>query len=114
MVESEGFVGLSGALEVLREELEAAWMAGQGKRVRFRVSDVTVTMQVVARRERGGEGKLRWYVLEAGGSATSSRETTQSLVLTLAPQLFDEEGRSAPLDVSRRQSEPEGDAEPSG
>jgi hypothetical protein len=47
MDEGAGFVGLSSAFEVLREELEAAWAAGQGKRVRFPVSELTVTMQVV-------------------------------------------------------------------
>jgi hypothetical protein len=106
MSDGEGFVGLSSALEVLREELEAAWVAGQGKRVRFRVSNLTVTMQVVASREREGGGKLRWYVLEAGGSAKSSGETTQSLVLTLTPGLYDESGNVLPLDVYGDQAQP--------
>lgn len=55
----QGFVGLAAALEVLREELEDAWLAGHGKRVRFRVSQLTVTIQAVARREREGGAKLR-------------------------------------------------------
>ena len=108
MDESEGFVGLSSALDVLRAELEAAWEAGQGKRVRFRVSELTVTIQVVARREREAGGKLRWYVLEAGGGAKSSGETTQSLVLTLTPGLYDESGKVLPLDVYGDQAEPGG------
>jgi Trypsin-co-occurring domain 2 len=108
MDEEEGSVGLSSALEVLREELEAAWQAGQGKRVRFRVSEVTVTMQVVARRKREAAGKLRWYVLEAGGGAKSSGETTQSLVLTLTPGFYDESGNPSPLDVRGVQPQPGG------
>jgi hypothetical protein len=47
-------------------------------------------------------------VLEAGGSAKSSGETTQSLVLTLAPGLYDESGKALPLDVYGVQSEPGG------
>jgi hypothetical protein len=106
MDEGEGFVGLSSALEVLRAELEAAWEAGQGKRVRFRVSDLTVTMQVVARREREAGGKVRWYVLEGGGGAKSSGETTQSLMLTLTPGFYDESGNPSPLDVHGVQPQP--------
>jgi hypothetical protein len=108
MDDEAGFVGLSSALEVLRAELEAAWETGQGKRVRFRVSELTVTMQVVARREREGGGKLRWYVLEAGGSAKASGETTQGLVLTLTPGLYDESGKALPLDVYGVQPQPGG------
>ena len=88
----ERFIGLASALEVLRSELEAAWAAGQGQRVRFRVSQLTVTMQAVARREREAGGKLRWYVLEAGGAAKSSAEAVQTLELTLSPGLYDEQG----------------------
>jgi hypothetical protein len=105
---AEGFVGLASALEVLRSELEAAWEAGQGKRVRFRVSQLTVTMQAVARREREAGGKLRWYVLEAGGGAKSSAEATQTLELTLAPGLYDERGDPEPLDVYGVQPRPGG------
>jgi Trypsin-co-occurring domain 2 len=104
----EGFVGLASALEVLRSELEAAWDAGQGKRVRFRVSQLTVTMQAVAGREREAGGKLRWYVLEAGAGAKSSAEATQTLELTLAPGLYDEHGNPQPLDVYGVQPQPGG------
>lgn len=104
--EEPGLFGLSSALEVLRKELEVAWRASEDKPVRFRVSELTVTMEVVARREREGGGKLRWYVFEAGGSAKSSGEMTQTLVLTLTPQLFDERGKASPLDVKDLQSKP--------
>ncbi|MGO9961458.1 MAG: trypco2 family protein [Solirubrobacteraceae bacterium] len=96
---AEGFIGLSAALEVLRTELDEAWTAGEGKRVRFRVSELNLTVQVVARHELQGGGKLRWYVLEAGASATSSNETMQTLVLTLTPGVYDEKGKLLPLDV---------------
>ena len=103
-----GFVGLASALEVLRSELEEAWKAGKGKRVRFRVSEVAVTLQAVARREREGSGKLRWYVVEAGGGAKSSGEATQTLELTLMPGLYDEHGEPQPLDISGLQPKPGG------
>jgi hypothetical protein len=105
---SEGFVGLASALEVLRSELEEAWRLGQGRNVRFRVSQLTVTIQAVARRERGAVGRLRWYLIEAGGSATSASEATQTLELTLTPGLYDEQGNPQPLDVYGVQPRPEG------
>jgi hypothetical protein len=103
-----GGVGISSALEALRGELEEAWQASQGQRVRFRVTDVTLTVQVVARREKEGGGKVRWYLIEAGAEARSASETTQSLVLTLTPSLYDESGREGPLDVSGDEPVPAG------
>jgi hypothetical protein len=53
-------VELSVALETLREELEEAWAQGRGRRVRFQVPHVTLTVQATARRENKVGGKLRW------------------------------------------------------
>jgi hypothetical protein len=99
-------LGLSAALEGLRGELEAAWASGQGKPVRFRVSEVTLTLEAVASRSAEGGGKIRWWIIEAGGGAKAGTETTQTLVLTLTPGLYDEEGSSRPLDVAGNQPDP--------
>ena len=104
----DGFLDLSVALEGLRQALEAAWEKSQGKRVRFRVSDVSLTVQAVARKDREGGGKVRWWLVEAGGSAKSGVETTQTLVLSLSPSVYDEHGRPAPLDVFGEQPVPGG------
>ena len=108
MEEIPQLVGLSSALEGLREELETAWAAGAGRAVRFRVSEVTMTIEAVARREREGGGKIRWWVIEAGGGGKAGTDATQTLVLTLTPGLYDETGKSSPLDVAADQSEPGG------
>jgi hypothetical protein len=99
---------VSSALEGLRSELEQAWLAGQGRRVRFRVTDVTLTIQVVARREVEAGGKVRWYLIEAGGEGRAARESTQTLVLTLTPSFYDESGTQSPLDVSGDEQTPGG------
>jgi hypothetical protein len=101
-------VGLSAALEGLREELEAAWASGAGKAVRFRVSEVTLTLEVTVRREREAGGKIRWWVIEAGGSGKAGAETIQTLVLTLTPGLHTEQGGPGPLDVAGDQAKPGG------
>ena len=105
MEESPG-VGLASALEALREELESAWDAGQGRRVRFRASEVTLTVETVARRDRDGSGKIRWWLVEAGAAVKSGQERTQTLTLTLTPLMYDEAGRSGPLDVDAVQRVP--------
>jgi len=102
-------MGLSGALEGLREELESAWKKGAGQAIRFRVSEVTLTLQAVARRDVEGSGKIRWWLIEAGGGVTAGSETTQTLVLTLSPGRYDAQGNQLPLDVAGDQPDPEGD-----
>jgi len=101
-----GIVDLSDALEALREELQQAHDKGKEKAVRFRVADVTLTVEVVARRDKEVNGKLRWWVVEAGGGASASRETTQTLVLKLTPMLHDGKGEPGSLDVSDDQAKP--------
>jgi Trypsin-co-occurring domain 2 len=99
-------LGIASAIEGLRGELQEAWESSKGKPVRFRVSDVTLTVQTVARREGGVSGKVRWYLVEAGADGRVARESTQTLVLTLTPALYDETDTAGPLDVSGEEPEP--------
>ena len=99
-------VELATALEGLRDELEVAWSASQGRRVRFRASQVTVTVETVARFDKDGSGKIRWWLVEAGGGVKSGREQTLTMTLTLTPLLYDEEGKPVPLDVGATQPVP--------
>ena len=108
MPDASGLMGLSAALEGLREELESVWEQGAGKALRFRVNTVTLTLEAVARRETEGSGKIRWWLIEAGGGVTAGKETTQTLVLTLTPGLYDAQGNPRPLDVAGEQPEPGG------
>lgn len=108
MADPPGFMGLSSALDGLREELESAWVKGAGKTVRFRVSSVTLTLEAVARRQAEANGKIRWWLVEAGGGVTAGKESTQTLVLTLTPGQYDAQGNPRPLDVAGEQPEPGG------
>lgn len=108
MAESSELMGLSAALEGLREELESVWEKGAGKAIRFRASEVTLTLQAVARRDVEGSGKIRWWLVEAGGGVTAGTETTQTIVLTLMPGLYDAQGHPGPLDVAGDQPQPGG------
>jgi hypothetical protein len=99
-------LGLAAVLEALRDELDSAWQAGQGRSVRFRTSEVTLSLETVARLDRDGSGKIRWYLVEAGAAVKSGSERTQTLTLTLTPLLYDEQDRPVPLDVAGRQPVP--------
>jgi Trypsin-co-occurring domain 2 len=105
---SPELMGLSAALEGLREELESAWEKGAGKAIRFGVGEVTLTLEAVARRDVDGSGKIRWWLIEAGGGVTAGKETTQTLVLKLTPGLYDAQGNARPLDVAGDQQQPGG------
>jgi Trypsin-co-occurring domain 2 len=75
----------------LRAELQAA-QATRAPGLQFAVGPVSVDFSVVASRDGGPEAKVRFWVIEAGGSARWSREETQRVSLTLTP--VDEEGRT--------------------
>lgn len=94
-------VGLAAVLEGLRDELEEAWRTGQDRAVRFQATEVMLTLQTVARQEKDGSGKIRWYVVEVGGGVKSGDEQTQTLVITLTPLM-----NGGPLTVHGRQEEP--------
>jgi len=97
---------LAKVLEALRHELAQAWKDSQGQQIRFRASEVTLTVETVLKSDQEFSGGVRWYVLHAGGGASSGRESTQTIVLTLTPGLYDEHGHASPLDVTAQQREP--------
>jgi hypothetical protein len=74
----------------LREELRTA-QAARDPGLQFAVGPVSVEFTVVASREGGPEAKVRFWVVEAGGSAKWSREATQKMSMTLTP--VDEHGQ---------------------
>lgn len=99
-------VPVADAIELLRDELEAALAKGVGRPVQFRIPDVTLTVSVVAGKSKDAVGKIRWWVIEAGGSGKWSHEATQTLVLTLHPELVKPDGTRVPLDVGAEDTEP--------
>jgi hypothetical protein len=86
------WVGLTEAIEALRDALVAAWWDGQQRRVRFKVEPVELTMQVGVTRAGKGSAGIRWHVLALGGERSRETVSTQTLKLRLAPVLFDKQG----------------------
>jgi hypothetical protein len=91
-----GWVGLTEAIESLRDELAAAWWDGSQHRVRFRVEPVELTMQVGVTKTSKASGGVKWHVLALGGERGREAATTQTLKLQLQPVLFDDEGNELP------------------
>jgi Trypsin-co-occurring domain 2 len=83
-------VPLADFVSGLREELRAA-QATRDPGLQFAVGPVSVEFAVVTAREAGPEAKVRFWVVEAGGSARWSREATQKVSMTLTP--VDEHGQ---------------------
>jgi hypothetical protein len=87
-------VELAAAIEALRSALVRAWWDGQGRRVRFRVEPVELTVQVGVTRVGKGSAGIQWRVLSLGGERSREAANTQTLKLRLAPVLFDDEGQA--------------------
>ncbi len=68
----------------LREELREA-QATRDPDLQFAVGPVSVEFTVVTEREGGPEAKVRFWVIEAGGSARWSKLATQKVTMTLTP-----------------------------
>jgi hypothetical protein len=83
-------VALAEFVSGLREELRTA-QAAREPGLQFAVGPVSVEFTVVTAREGGPDAKVRFWVVEAGGSARWSREATQKVSLTLTP--VDERGQ---------------------
>lgn len=102
VVGEDGWMELSTAIEVLREQLVVAVEQGAGEDVRFGVGKVEVEFGVEARRVGGGGGGVRFGVFSLEGKAELSSAATHRVKLELIPQ-----GRDGqPLRVAGRVSAP--------
>jgi hypothetical protein len=76
-------IGLSKAIEGLREELVIAMAAGAGEPIQFPIAKMIVVLQTVA--VKGADGKAGFRVpvidLELGGGANWHRENTQAVTI---------------------------------
>jgi Trypsin-co-occurring domain 2 len=99
-------IPLSEAIETLRSELQRAWEDGAGQRIQFGVSEMSLTISLVAAKQRDASGKVRWWVIEGGVTSGNSSQATQTLTLTLNPLVVDHAGKAAPMQIAGTQAEP--------
>ena len=87
------------------EIVKAADVAGK-EDIRFGVGPIDVEFQVVAKREGGPEGKIKFAVLgfgvEAGGNAKFVSERTQKVKLSLKPVRIAPDGSEEDVEIFNR------------
>lgn len=74
-------IGLSQAIETLRQELSDAQASGRDGEVRFALETVDLELSVAVTKD--ANGKVGWKIIEAGGSVGTER--TQTIRLSLKP-----------------------------
>jgi len=79
-------VELSTMLASLRKELGKAQQEGDGKEIKFAVSDVELELQLTVTEEGGGKAGVKFWVVnaETGGKITS--QSIQKIKLNLKPE----------------------------
>jgi hypothetical protein len=79
------YIGLTEAVEALRDELVAVRDVGLDHPVGLRVGPVEVEFAAVVRRGSGGRFGLTFGVLTAGADGTVGHEQTHRIKVTLTP-----------------------------
>jgi Trypsin-co-occurring domain 2 len=87
----------------LRTEITNAASAGAKERIRFGVGPIDLKFRVVARREGGPSGKIKFGIwgigVEAGRSKKSGKETTQKVKFALKPVRIEDDGSETDLEI---------------
>lgn len=100
-------IELAELVRQLREELQAAAADGKaaqgdesGERLEFGLGPVEIEATVAAGRDRTANGKVRFWVVAAGGEAKSTRSDTQRITLTLHPKAVRPDGTTRDYTIS--------------
>ncbi|MFD0415600.1 trypco2 family protein [Streptomyces sp. NPDC127108] len=97
---------LAEMIRALREELNEALTDGADEPVRFELGPVEIEATVAAERTAGGQGKIRFWVVEGTADTTRSAARTQRITLTLHPRI---RGGDGTLTTAYVAGEAEGD-----
>jgi hypothetical protein len=78
-------IGLAQAIELVRQELDAAAQAGAGARLGFVPDAVELEFEVVFETTGGAEAEVKVWVVSLGGKGEVSHEQTQRIKVALRP-----------------------------
>jgi Trypsin-co-occurring domain 2 len=102
---ADEMIPLHDAIRILRAEIVLAAEEGTDKGVQFRLGPIDLEFSVVATREGGPNGKIKFSLFgigaEAGGSAKFANERTQKVKLTLTPFRKGADGSPEEVDINR-------------
>jgi hypothetical protein len=80
-------IELTTLISELRRQLASAVAEGANEKLRLELGQIEIETTVVASQEGDISGKVRFWVVEAGGNAKESESATQRIKLTLQPKL---------------------------
>ncbi|MEV5240766.1 trypco2 family protein [Streptomyces cinnamoneus] len=81
-------IELSAVLRQLRCELTAAMADGEQETLRFELGPVEVETSVTVDREADGNGKVRFWLAEAGAEGKLAHSQSHRIKLTLQPAML--------------------------
>ena len=84
MADEPAGLPLADFIGALRAELRAAALA-KDPQLQFNVGPVNVEFTLMTHREGGARAGIRFWVVEAGASASVAGESTQKVTLALTP-----------------------------
>jgi hypothetical protein len=84
MTDERAGLPLADFIGALRSELRAAAL-DRDPELQFNVGPVTVEFTLMTHHEGGGKAGVRFWVVEAGASASVAHESTQKVTLELTP-----------------------------
>ncbi|WP_148588795.1 trypco2 family protein [Streptomyces sp. WAC01526] len=79
-------IELSDMIRQLRHELITAMADGRDEAIRFELGPIEIEATVTVDREAGANGKVRFWVVEAGSNGKYAQSRTQRITLTLQPK----------------------------
>jgi hypothetical protein len=101
----EHMLPLGEVVRALRAEIIEAATAAANEAFRFEVGPIDVEFTIVAKREGGPDGKIKFEVFgfgaELGGGAKFAREQTQKVKLNLTPVQVLADGTRGHIEISR-------------
>ena len=86
-------IPLSEMIATLRQELKVALQEGRDETILFDVKKIQLELQISVERERGGEGKIKFWVLEAGAKAIAKHQDTHVFRLEIEPKQMIPDGK---------------------
>lgn len=78
-------VPLGEMIEALRQELQVAQARGAGQSVAFEIDKVELELKIVVSSKKTANGKIAFWVLNAGGGLERAGETSHTFKLSLSP-----------------------------
>ncbi|MEU6677455.1 trypco2 family protein [Streptomyces sp. NPDC046925] len=82
-------IELAEMIAQLRGELAAAMAAAQDEELRFELGPVQLEAEFAVQRSEAADGRIRFWVVEAGASGQRTASTTHRVTLSLTPRVGD-------------------------